>query len=612
MKESATPDLFFNRELSWLEFNQRVIDEAMDTTTPLLERCRFVSIACSNLDEFFMVRVAAQKNASTNERDPAGFAPAETLKAISIRAHEMVDQIYQEVHERLLPALAQIGIVIRSYDSLSERQRAYLKEKFDNEIFPVLTPMALDPTHPFPVLLNLSLNVGVALKPPEDEEEPRLALVPIPAVLSRLWRIPAEKQEFVLLEEIVRQNIQDLFAGKTLLGTVIFRVTRDAELEFDDEGSASLIKTMESELRKRRTNPVVRFEVEESIPKDLLEIFKKLGRVQDPDLYLNPMFVDLRFLSLVADLPGFADLHYPVFPPQLSPEVQDPAEIWSLLREKDLILHHPFDSFEPVIQILSQAADDPGVLAIKQTLYRTSGDSPVIRALERAALAGKQVTVLVELMARFDEERNIEWARRLEKAGAHVIYGLAHLKTHAKILLIVRKEPQGIRRYIHLSTGNYNDRTARLYTDVGMLTADEAIGSDASSFFNTITGYSDPPAFNKLVMAPLNLRDRIVQLINREADRARSGQRASIHAKMNSLVDPPIIKALYDASQAGVQIKLAVRGICCLRPDLKGTSERIQVISIVDRFLEHSRIFYYQNGGDEEYYCSSADWMPRN
>jgi len=607
--------LFLNRELSWCEFNHRVLEEAMDASNPLLERFRFAAIVASNLDEFFMVRIASLKQAIADGNEvqcPTGKSPSEILSAVSARVHQMTSQLYDEIDQLLLPQAAEHGIVFRIMSSLSEDQIALLEARFADEIFPVLTPMAVDPSHPFPVLLNLSLNLGVILEPAAETEENRLALVPIPSVLPRLWRLPGDGTEFVLLEEIVRHFLPGLFAGQKILETGIFRVTRDAELELDDEGPADLLHVLEDELRKRRTNPYVRFEVEKSAGKEFLKTFLDQLGVRSDDVYQVPSFIDLRFFMTLADLPDFDRLRNKPFPPQIAVELEKPEDIWSVIRERDIVLHHPYESFEPVVRLVAEAAKDPDVLAIKQTLYRTSGDSPIIAALARAADAGKQVTVLVELMARFDEGRNIEWAKKLEEAGAHVIYGLMGLKTHAKILLIVRREKAGIRRYVHLGTGNYNDRTARLYTDIGLMTCDEDIGTDASGFFNTITGYSDPPEFKKLTMAPLGLRERFLHLIHRETLRARSGQPAVIHAKINSLVDPEIIQNLYEASGAGVLIKLVVRGICCLRPGIKGVSETIQVTSIVDRFLEHSRLFYFSNGGDEEYYCASADWMPRN
>jgi polyphosphate kinase len=621
MTEKATKskaelsEMFINRELSWCEFNYRVLEEGMDTNTPLLERFRFASIVSSNLDEFFMVRVSGLKHLTASgevEVDPSGSTPAETLDAVCNRVHTMVKNLYDTIGVELLPAARENGISIESYDSLMPEQKERIKEIFENEIFPVLTPMAVDPVHPFPILSNLSLNLAVALKPEHEDERQRLAIVPIPSLLPRLLQIPNEKTRFLLLEEVIRNFLDRLFMGQQIEEHAIFRITRDAAFEFDDEGTADLLESLESELRKRRTNPVVRFESEKGISAALLKTFQNLLNITKEDVYLHPLFLDPRFLMNLADVPGFDSLRYRPFQPQIPVEFEGQERLWQMLRERDVVLHHPFESFEPVVQLVSQAANDPGVLAIKQTLYRTSGDSPIVKALAQAAQAGKQVTVLVELMARFDEERNITWAKQLEKAGVHVIYGLMGLKTHAKILLVVRREKDGIRRYVHLGTGNYNDRTARLYTDFGVMTSDEAIGADASGFFNAITGYSDPPNFRKLAMAPIGLRERFLHLIHRETERARTGEYSLIMAKMNSLVDPKIIEALYSASQAGVQIKLVIRGICCLRPGVKNLSERISVISIIDRFLEHSRLFYFSNGGEDEYYCASADWMPRN
>lgn len=617
MKDLTSPELYINRELSWCAFNARVLEEAMDPANPLLERFRFASIVASNFDEFFMVRVASLKR-RIEEGDQttgaAGLTRQDTLTAVLKTVHETVLRLYETIEQQLIPQALAHQIVIHSHASLNPKQTAFVEKRFEGEIFPVLTPMALDPAHPFPILLNLSLNVGVRLAPAASEEDERYALVPIPTGIPRLLRLPSPPGEhsFILLEEVIRRYLKRLFTGQQILEHTIFRLTRDAELELDDEGSPDLLQLMEGELIKRRTNPPVRLEIEKGTTAAMLDFFNSLMSMDKNDVFTLTSFLDPRFLSSIADTTGLDHLRYKPLPPQMPAEFKQQESIWPVLREKDVLLHHPYDSFDPVIQLISQAADDADVLAIKQTLYRTSGDSPVIRALARAAGKGKQVTVLLELTARFDEERNIEWAKQLEKAGAHVIYGLVGLKTHAKILLIVRREEDGIRRYVHLGTGNYNDRTARLYTDIGLMTSDEAFGIDASGFFNTITGYSDPPDFAKLTMAPLGLRDRFLLLIRRETERAKSGQIAMIHAKMNSLVDAEIIQALYEASIAGVQIKLAIRGICCLRPGIKGVSDRIVVASIVDRFLEHSRIFYFHNGGDEEYYGSSADWMPRN
>ena len=613
--KTPAQEFFINRELSWCEFNHRVLEEAMDATNPLLERFRFASIVSSNLDEFFMVRVAGLKHLEASGevgRDIAGFTPTEALHAVKARIHRMLKDLYSVIEQDLLPSAREFGITIEAFESLSTDQRERLRKRFEDEIFPILTPMAIDPAHPFPILNNLSLNLAVNLKPESLDEQKRLAVVPIPSLLPRFFQIPDEKMHFILLEDLIRNCLDRLFMGREIEEHVIFRITRDAAFEFDDEGSVDLLKSLETELRKRRISAVVRFEAEKKISETLLKTFQRVLNIDDEDIYLNPLFLDTRSLSNLADIPGFDGLRFQPFQPQIPLEFEGQERFWQLLRERDVVMYHPYESFEPVVQLVTQAANDPDVLAIKQTLYRTSGDSPIARALTQAAQSGKQVTVLVELMARFDEERNINWAKQLEKAGVHVIYGLVGLKTHAKILLIVRREKDGIRRYVHLGTGNYNDKTAKLYTDIGLMTSDEAIGADASGFFNTITGYSDPPDFKKLTMAPLGLRERLLHLIHRETERAKSGQYSVIMAKMNSLVDQRIIEALYEASQAGVQIKLVVRGICCLRPGVKNNSDRISVISIVDRFLEHSRLFYFSNGGDEEFYAASADWMPRN
>ena len=617
MKDLHSPDLYINRELSWCAFNYRVLEEAMDPANPLLERCRFASIVASNFDEFFMVRVAGLKRRIDEgdvSRCPAGFTAYEALLAVNKAVHETVTKLYDTIETQLIPQAAAHQIVLHSYESLSPKQAAFVEKRFESEIFPVLTPMALDPAHPFPILLNLSLNICVRLEPAKGEEDERYALVPIPTGIPRLMRLPSAPGEhsYILLEQIVRRYLKRLFTGQKILEHTLFRLTRDAEVELDDEGFPDLLQMMEGELLKRRTNPPVRIEMEKGASNAMQAFFYALMPMDASEVYTYSSFLDPRFLGTIADVTGLDHLRYKPWPPQMPADFEQAEQIWSLLREKDIVLHHPYESFEPVVQLITQAAEDPDVLAIKQTLYRTSGDSPVIRALARAASKGKQVTVLLELTARFDEERNIEWAKQLEKAGAHVIYGLVGLKTHAKILLIVRREKEGIRRYLHLGTGNYNDRTARLYTDIALMTSDEALGVDASGFFNTITGYSDPPEFAKLAMAPHGLRERFLHLIHRETERAKSGQIAMIHVKINSLVDQEIIRALYEASMEGVQIKLAVRGICCLRPGIKGVSDRIAVASIVDRFLEHTRIFYFHNGGEEEYYCASADWMPRN
>jgi polyphosphate kinase len=611
------PELFINRELSWLDFNHRVLEEAMDAATPLLDRLKFAIIVAGNLDEFFMVRVAGLRHAvaeGDSAPDLAGLRPRQQLEAVAVRAHEMVDTLGRVLTEQIIPALGEQGVRIVALPALDEQPRAVLKRYFRAEVLPALTPLAIDVSRPFPRLSNLSLNLALLLAPLEGEEAPRLAVVQVPAGLRRLVRPLGTEGTYVLLEEIIRAELADLFPGQTVLETAAFRIARDAEMELDDEGGRPYLEAIEEELKKRRSGQVVRLEVEEGIGATLLEILSERVEVDASDVYRVKGPLDTRALSPLVDLPALEHLREPVLKPL---PVLEGAEltgtgIFDVLAARDVLLHHPYESFEPVCALVSAAAADPDVLAIKQTLYRTAADSPVVQALASAAENGKQVTVLVELMARFDEQSNIRWARSLEEAGAHVIYGIRGYKTHAKVCLVVRRGRQGIERYVHLGTGNYNEKTARIYTDFGLMTSDRAIGEDVSAFFNALTGYSDPPRMRKLAMAPTTLRERLLRLIERERRRAEEGQAAEIRAKMNSLVDEEIIRALYDASRAGVRIRLNVRGICCLRPGVKGVSDTIDVVSIVDRFLEHSRVFHFRNGGDEEVYLSSADWMPRN
>ncbi len=609
------PELFLNRELSWLEFNGRVLEEAEDAQNPVLERLKFATIVASNLDEFFMVRVARLKNAveeGDSGADPAGLSPPQQLQQIATRAHDMVARLYATLGTAILPALAERGISILALDALEPVARSAVGRYFQDEVLPALTPLAIDSSRPFPMLASLSLNVAVHLAPAEGEERPRLAVVQVPARLPRLVR-PAggDGTSYVLLEDIVRGELPRLFPGQTVVESAAFRVSRDVELDLDDEGGRDFLEAVEEELKNRRKSRVVRLEIEGRAGDALRATLAERVGVVGEDVYQVPGPLDVRGLWPLVDLPALEDLRdAPLKPlPPLDPREQE--DLFALLDGRDVLLHHPYDAFDPVIAFVSQAADDPDVLAIKQTLYRTSGESPVVQALRRAAERGKQVTVLVELMARFDESSNIRWARSLEESGAHVIYGIRGYKTHSKICLVVRRGRQGIRRYVHLGTGNYNDKTARLYTDFGLMTSDAAIGEDASAFFNALTGYSDPPRMKKLVMAPTMLRERTLRLIEREQRRAEAGQAAEIRAKMNALVDEDLIRALYEASKAGVRIRLNVRGICCLRPGVKGLSETIEVVSIVDRFLEHARIFHFRNGGDEELYLGSADWMPR-
>jgi len=609
----ANTEHFFNRELSWLDFNARVLEEANDRTNALLDRLKFASIVCSNLDEFFMVRVADLKDRVSDgdaRPDPSGLTPAQQLTRISDKAHTLVAALYQTLHKEILPGLTRQGVRLAGREVLPADGHS---AQFEEEIFPSLTPLAIDASRPFPMLANLSLNLAVLLAPAAEGEEPRLAVVQVPARVPRLQPRPGgEGLTFVWVEELIRANLPALFPGQKVLESTVFRVTRDAGLDLDDEGGMPYVEAILEELKKRRSSGVVRLEVLDGVSGQLLAIIAGRLKVREQDVYRVPGPIDPRGIESLQDRPELQGLKTPLPRPQEPPETETQEDLFALLAERDLLLHHPYDSFDPVVRFVSQAADDPDVLAIKMTLYRTSGDSPIAVALARAAENGKQVTAIVELMARFDEDSNIRWARRLEESGAHVIYGVRGLKTHAKICLVVRREPDGIRRYVHLGTGNYNDRTARLYTDLALMTSEPRVGEDASVFFNTLTGYSDPPRMRRLVMAPISLRRRFLDLIRREKRRAESGQAAEITAKMNSLVDPEIVRALYQASQAGVRIRLNVRGVCCLRPGQKGLSETIEVVSILDHFLEHARVFHFRNGGDEEVWLSSADWMTRN
>ena len=609
------PELFLNRELSWLEFNGRVLEEACDGTNPLLERLKFACIVAGNLDEFFMVRVAALHNAIVEgdaAPDISGLTPQQQAQRISERAHAMVDQLYAVLTGEILPPLAERGVRLARPEDLDPVARGALGRYFRDEVLPALTPLAIDTSRPFPMLAGLTLNLAVLLAPAGEGEDPRLAVVQVPGRLPRLVRPPGlDGMVQLLLEDVIRAELASLFPGQPILNAAVFRVSRDSELDLDDEGGRDFLQLIEEELRNRRRSSVVRVEIEAQVEDALLRLLKDRLEIGEDAIYRVRGPVDIRPLMSLVDLPAFEDLRDPSLKPVATLELTG-EELFELLDERDVVLHHPYESFDLVVSFISRAADDPDVLAIKQTLYRTSGDSPIVRALARAAENGKQVTVLVELLARFDEQSNIRWARRLEESGCHVIYGIRGYKTHSKIALVVRRGRQGIRRYVHLGTGNYNERTARLYTDFGLMTSDREIGEDASAFFNALTGYSDPPRTKKLVMAPTQLRDRVLRLVHRERERAEAGQTSFIRAKMNSLVDEDIIRALYDAARAGVRIRLNVRGICCLRPGLKGTSDGIDVVSIVDRFLEHSRIFHFANGGDEEVYLSSADWMPRN
>jgi polyphosphate kinase len=613
---------FINRELSWLSFNERVLEEARDRETPLLERVKFVAIVASNLDEFFMVRVAGLHHAVADgdeSPDPSGLTPSQQLAEVARRAHAMVTSLYRLTMEDVLPALEKEGVRIVAWKDLGRNHQAALGTLFREQVFPVLTPLAIDMSRPFPLLSSLSLNLALRLGPAPGETERRLAIVQVPQQgLTRL--IPIAEPgglapggfSFVLLDEIISAHVAGLFPGQPILESAVIRLSRDAELEFDDEGGRTQLELVEREIRRRRRSGVVRLEVGAQASEELVKLLRDQLGISETDVYVVPGPLDLRVLMGLTELPGLDRLRDPPAQPvDVLADVQH-TDLFSVLEERDLLLQHPYEAYDPVIALLAQAADDPDVLAIKQTLYRTSTRSPLIASLQRAAEQNKQVTVLVELTARFDEERNIHWARALEEAGAHVIYGVHGYKTHAKICLIVQRTRHGLKRFVHLGTGNYNERTARVYTDFGLLTTSEAIAEDATAFFSALTGYSDPPRLKKLVMAPTELRRRFLKLINRERRRAESGQPAEIVAKMNSLIDAEIITALYAASQAGVKVRLNVRGICALRPGLPTFSANIEVVSIVDRYLEHSRIYYFLNGGEEEVYLASADWMTRN
>jgi polyphosphate kinase 1 len=607
------PEYFYNRELSWLKFNLRVLKEAMGKETPLLERLKFIAISASNLDEFFMVRVAglwSNFDSGVEKRDASGMSVHEQLVAISQAAHEQV----RTQTKSLIALMAEMDAVklhFRRVKDLSELGKDWLEEYYREVVFPVLTPMAVDASRPFPFLANKTLNLAVELIKADGEHS--MGLIQVPSVLDRIVEVePEGKRTFVFLEDIIASHCHDLFKGCHILDMVSFRVTRDSDLDLEEDDSVDLMKEVEESLRKRKRGAAVRLEIFKTNNNRIKKFLEENLDVTEMEVYeINGPLDPTCFFKFIG-MKGMWPWLYEPFVPQRPLELLDDSDLFAAIRENDILLHHPYESFDPVVKLVSDAADDPQVLAIKQTLYRVSGNSPIVAALARAAENGKQVTVLVELKARFDEENNILWARRLEKAGCHVIYGLVGLKTHAKIILIVRKEDNGIRRYLHLGTGNYNDSTAKLYTDLGLMTANDEFGSDASAFFNLLSGYSEPPVWNKLVMAPLGLREKIYALIDNEIAMVRAGREGHIIAKMNSLIDQPVIQKLYEASAAGVHIDLIVRGICGLRTGIEGISDNITVRSIVGRQLEHSRIFWFANGGEEQLYLSSADWMPRN
>lgn len=633
------PEYFRNRELSWISFDERVLNEARDKSIPLFERLKFISITSSNLDEFYMVRVASLKDqvhANYTKKDLSGMDAKEQLTEISKRTHELVQLQYNTYNRSAVPSLEHVGLtIISEHEKLTKEQAEYVDSYFEENIYPVLTPMAMDSARPFPLIRNKTLNIGALVQKKEDsllsraedkkekkgkekekEKELEFATVQVPSVLPRFILLPQDEKTgqryVILLEEIIERNIGKLFLSYDVVCAHPYRVMRNADLSIDEDEASDLLKEIQKQLKKRQWGEVIRLEIEGKIDKRLLDILKEEFAVKDSDVFEIGGPLDLTFLMKLYGMEGFEDCKVKKYIPQPVPALMNDDSIFANIRKGDILLHHPYMTFDPVVDFVKQAAKDPNVLAIKQTLYRVSGNSPIIAALAQAAENGKQVSVLVELKARFDEENNIIWAKKLEKAGCHVIYGLVGLKTHSKITLVVRREEDGIRRYVHLGTGNYNDSTAKLYTDCGLLTCAEPIGEDATAVFNMLSGYSEPKHWNDLIVAPIWLRKRFLRLIEREKNWALAGKEAHIIAKMNSLCDREIIEALYAASAAGVKIELIIRGICCLKVGIPHISENISVRSIVGNFLEHARIFYFYNDGAEELYMGSADWMPRN
>jgi len=618
MARTNKPTNYFNRELSWLEFNQRILDLACDSSTPLLERVRFLSITNSNLDEFFMVRVGGLQTLvaqGIGKRDAAGMTPSGQLSAIAERTHAMATAQY-ECLAQLEEQLAHNGIRRVRAEAVTDEQRRHCRDVFEREVLPVLTPVGLDEHEdPVPLLMNHMLYLGVRLCPtPKKRGTKRVAVLPLGRALSRIFTLPSERSrhEYIMLEDLVSMFVAYFFPGETVSDCAAFRITRNADLSVREDLAPDLLAQMGQVLDARKRSACVRLELDHRAPQALETFLVRMIGVQRPYIFRQQDAIDLAPLSGLCDLPGNQSLLYERWQPQLPPTLEPTTPMVDILGRGDVLLYHPFDSFEPVVRFVQEAAADPEVVAIKQVLYRTSRRSPITAALMEAAQKGKYVTVIIELKARFDEARNIEWAQELEDAGVQVIYGVKGLKTHAKICLVVRREPGGLRRYMHFGTGNYNESTARLYTDVSYLTSDEDLGNDASAFLNAVTGFSQPQQYIKLEAAPTGLREHVLELIRGETEHARQGRDAFVKAKMNSLVDQRTIQALYEASRAGVRIELNVRGISCLRPGIRGLSENISVVSIVDRCLEHSRIFCFGGGGDVKVFISSADWMPRN
>jgi polyphosphate kinase len=617
------PSWFINRELSWLDFNERVLEEARDSSNPLLERLRFLAICASNLDEFFEVRVAGlqaqvYENLEPQDPPPDGMGSLAQLIEIARRARDFVARFYEVWFSEIRPLLARFGIRVCEPHELSDTQSTFLDEFFDTQVYPVLTPLAIDPAHPFPHVHNKSLNLLLRIESNKPHARPLYAVLQVPSVLNRLVPLPDEsdgQRRFVLLEDVIGPRLDAVFGGYRVTERVAFRVTRNSDLTIqENDVRSSLLSTIEETLRQRKWGDAVRLEISDRADEDFLAQLLSASalELEDRDVYKVPGPVDLTALLAICKLEGFRDLKDPPFEPQMPAVLAKRKSILSAIRDQDILVHHPYESFSSVVQFIEHASEDPQVLAIKITLYRTAEANPIITALARAAENGKQVTALVELQARLDEENNIDKARMLQKAGVHVVYGIVGLKTHCKAALVVRRDQDGIRRYVHLGTGNYNPTTARFYTDLSFFTCRREFGEDASALFNLLTGYSRNDDWNKLIVAPSHFADRVAELIDRECAHAEAGRPARIIAKMNSLVDPHIITRLYHASQAGVRIDLIVRGICCLRPGIPGVSDRIRVTSIVDHYLEHSRIAYFQNGDEPEVFLSSADWMPRN
>jgi polyphosphate kinase len=611
------PKYFINRELSWMQFDERILEEARDTSLPLFERLKFLSITASNLDEFFMIRIASlkdMKNAGYKKTDIAGMTPKMQLNALAKVTHDFVSEQYSTFTRMLMPRLNEEGLrFVKHHEDLTDSEKSFVDEYFKDNVYPVLTPMAVDSSRPFPLVRNKTLNIGALVRTEENDIE--FAMVQVPSVLPRIVELPRAMdgtRSVILLEEIIERNIGGLFLSYNVICAHPFRVMRNADFTIDEDEADDLLSEIERQLKKRQRGVAIRLECESGMDKRLLAILEEELNVKDNDLYFINGPLDLTFLMKLYSLSGFDHLKEKKYEPEYPKYMEPDVSIFDQIRDHDILLHHPYESFQPVVRLIQEASHDPDTLAIKQTLYRVSGDSPIIKALAEAAENGKQVTVLVELKARFDEENNIIWARMLEKAGCHVIYGLKGLKTHSKITLVVRKEEDGLKRYVHLGTGNYNDTTAKIYSDIGFLTCAEPYGEDATAVFNMLSGYSEPAIWNKLSLAPLWLKDRFLYLIRREAEHAENGREARIIAKINSLCDPDIIEALYKASNAGVKIELIIRGICCLRTGIPGVSENITVRSIVGTYLEHARIFYFLNEGKEEFYCASSDWMPRN